>query len=282
MFVTPFLLALSLHSSPVPVAPAPSLAAPAVRGGYLCLGQQQMVEGKWEEALASFRKAREIGQKPPEVSHASATALARLDRADEAIKELRRAFSEGFNVGAAYHDEHLTSLRNSAEFRKALRDNASATPLVLAAADEPGARMMVELTVVDSGTKRPIAGALVYAFHTDAKGEYGGGGAGEPRLFGYVLTDAKGVARLHSIRPVSHPENENPQHIHLTLGAAGYVETGSEIFFADDPNLTAENRREVEGRAVIAQPQRMKKNAWQVRATFELDWRGTKGAVLRD
>ena len=101
---------------------------------------------------------------------------------------------------------------------------------------------------------QPIKGALLYVYHTSARGWYSdraahiaaiAGDAKHARLFGYMRTDATGTFELHTIRPAGYPDTDLPEHIHVELEgtdtAPGSVAT--EIQFDDDARLTPEWRR---------------------------------------
>lgn len=110
----------------------------------------------------------------------------------------------------------------------------------IAGANEPGERLVVTGQVVDGA--RPIAGASVYIFQTDANGEYAPGVSGpdaelNPRLKGAVRTDADGRYRVETIRPGSY--DNNPAHLHYLVIATGYKGRIFDLWFQDDPILLA-------------------------------------------
>jgi protocatechuate 3,4-dioxygenase beta subunit len=169
----------------------------------------------------------------------------------EAIAALRARFERReTTVGGALADPALMDLHDKTPFRQLLARHADAKPLTLTTKDEPGTPFVVQARVVAEGGK-PVAGALVYAYHADARGFYGyerahvGGNAGDfghARLFGYVRTDVEGRFELHTIRPASYPDTDLPQHVHLEITAEGFAPTVTEVLFADDPKLTPEQR----------------------------------------
>jgi protocatechuate 3,4-dioxygenase beta subunit len=112
--------------------------------------------------------------------------------------------------------------------------------------DEPGEPLIVSGTVRDTDGK-PVAGALIYVFHADAKGYYAPARAmDEPnaRLFGYMKTGADGRYEFRTIRPGGYPKQPIPQHIHMLVTAAGHRDhrcrSTCQLVFADDPRMTAE------------------------------------------
>jgi protocatechuate 3,4-dioxygenase beta subunit len=127
--------------------------------------------------------------------------------------------------------------------------------------------MLVRGAVADTAG-RPVAGALVYAYHTSAKGWYSdraphftnddgkGGDSRHARLFGYVRTDAQGRFVLRTIRPGGYPRSELPEHVHWHASLDGKPIGSGELCFADDPRLTPEMRQTPEEGMTIAKPER--------------------------
>jgi protocatechuate 3,4-dioxygenase beta subunit len=125
-------------------------------------------------------------------------------------------------------------------FLAALPPNAPSS-IVVAGRDEPGERLVVTGRAMD-GTK-PVVGAAVYVFHTDAKGFYipgrGDAAAAEmsPRLHGGLRTDAQGQYRYETIRPGSY--QGIAAHVHYVVVAPGYKPRLFDLQFQDDPILVA-------------------------------------------
>jgi protocatechuate 3,4-dioxygenase beta subunit len=112
--------------------------------------------------------------------------------------------------------------------------------IVVAGSEEPGQRLIVTGQVTD-GIK-PLAGASIYVFQTDAKGRYttdGGNGDENARLHGAMRSDANGRYRYDTIRPGNDPGGTSPAHVHYVVRAAGYKPRLFEIWFEDDPVLAA-------------------------------------------
>jgi protocatechuate 3,4-dioxygenase beta subunit len=122
----------------------------------------------------------------------------------------------------------------------ALAPNARSS-IVIAGQDEPGERLVVTGRTMD-GTK-PVVGAAVYVFHTDANGFYvpgrGDAAAAElsPRLHGGLRTDDEGRYRFETIRPGSY--QGIAAHVHYVIAAAGYKTRLFDLQFQDDPILVA-------------------------------------------
>lgn len=111
--------------------------------------------------------------------------------------------------------------------------------------NEPGERLNVTGVVFGADGKTPLANASVYVYHTDANGRYTPGATDDnrnPRLRGYIRTDAQGRYEYSTIKPAPYPGNGPPAHIHYHVNAPGYQERVFEIVFEGDPKLTADIR----------------------------------------
>lgn len=128
----------------------------------------------------------------------------------------------------------------SAQDRAATRAPAGApASAVVAAADEPGERLVVEGRVLAADGETPVAGASLYAYHTDAAGLYGPGGNRNPRLRAYLRTDAQGRYRFETVKPAPYPGGGIPAHIHVHVAPpAGGAERVTEVVFAGEPWVT--------------------------------------------
>jgi protocatechuate 3,4-dioxygenase beta subunit len=116
--------------------------------------------------------------------------------------------------------------------------NAS-SKITIAAKDEPGERLIVTGQVFAADGKTPLAQASVYVFHTDTKGLYTPetNDNRNPRLRGYMRTDAQGRYEYSTIKPAPYPNNRIAAHIHYVVNAPGYQERIFEIVFEGDPNI---------------------------------------------
>lgn len=176
-------------------------------------------------------------------SPSQAELIARCEKALEQNPEDDQALQQlHFIVAKANAINREESLRLKQVIRKYTR-HASAR---LAPPDEPGEPLIVSGTVRDTEGK-PVAGALVYVFHADAKGYYTPARAmDEPnaRLFGYMKTGADGRYEFRTIRPGGYPKQPIPQHIHMLVTADGYRDhrcrSTCQLVFEDDPRMTAE------------------------------------------
>jgi protocatechuate 3,4-dioxygenase beta subunit len=123
--------------------------------------------------------------------------------------------------------------------------NAPANPpwrTTIAPADELGERIVISGQVFAPDGAQPVAGIMVYAYHTDADGHYARNGAiRPPRLQGWAKTDAQGRFEFRTIRPAPYPGRSIPAHVHFILWGAGYPRQWTEeLRFQGDPFLTLE------------------------------------------
>ncbi len=118
--------------------------------------------------------------------------------------------------------------------------------ITIATKEEPGERLIVAGRVFGPDGVTPLGGASVYVYHTDVKGYYSPGTNDNrnPRLRGYLRTDAQGRYEFSTIKPAPYPNNRIPAHIHYVVTAAGFSERVFEIVFEGDPLLDDRVRRE--------------------------------------
>jgi protocatechuate 3,4-dioxygenase beta subunit len=111
------------------------------------------------------------------------------------------------------------------KFRRNITDGHAGTPLLL------------QTTVVDATTCRPIKNAAVDIWHADAAGVYSGFGAGAAsRTFmrGIQRTNAKGLATFRTVYPGWY--EGRTVHIHVKVHIGGNVVHTGQLYFRD--NLT--------------------------------------------
>lgn len=161
---------------------------------------------------------------------------------DPPFSLLKAAFRAGHPAPSRVLTDAAFAKLRAGEARKRLRailrEAARESRMTLVPPDEPGEPLVFVGRVVDR-SGRPVAGALVYAFHTDRRGLYSEGGMDEsnPRLFGYLRTGADGRFELRTIRPGHYPDQEEPveQHIHFEIEAEGFAKKIDRLGFRDDP-----------------------------------------------
>jgi protocatechuate 3,4-dioxygenase, beta subunit len=118
--------------------------------------------------------------------------------------------------------------------------------ITIASREEAGERVIVAGRVFAQDGVTPVVEASVYVYHTDVKGYYslGTNDNRNPRLRGYMRTDAQGRYEFSTIRPGSYPNSRIPAHIHYVVTAPGFSERVFEIVFEGDPFLSDNVRRE--------------------------------------
>jgi protocatechuate 3,4-dioxygenase beta subunit len=130
------------------------------------------------------------------------------------------------------------------------RPESPATIARIAPAGEPGEALQWRGRTLDAnGT--PVAGIIVYAYHTDATGLYppddsqprGSAARRHGRLRGWALSDAEGRFGFDTIRPAGYPGRSDPAHIHVHVIEPGrctyYID---DVHFRDDPRLAGVTR----------------------------------------
>lgn len=147
---------------------------------------------------------------------------------------------------------------HSLRLREMVRVRSREAVATLVAPHEPGQPLVISGAVRDA-QGRPVQGALVTVFQTDAAGLYSKRDAitkrmDEPnsRIFGFLRTGPDGRYEFRTVRPGGYPfplpgrtgdQAWVPEHIHLFVSAAGYETFGCgrqscQIVFADDPRMT--------------------------------------------
>ena len=103
--------------------------------------------------------------------------------------------------------------------------------------------MTVNGQLFDHDGRHPLAGVVVFAYHSDRNGLYNWTGVTGWRLQGWVRTDETGLFQFDTIRPAPYPGRSIPAHIHIYAdGPTVPRQEMGEIHFADDPLLSAEDR----------------------------------------
>ena len=169
-----------------------------------------------------------------------------IDRAEEALDSKRS------DVSTVLSDANYLSAHAWPRFRQAIKRHARGSKVTMVTAQEPGERMRVRMRLVEADGSACV-GALVYAYHTDARGDYGPNDANIPlvgsdnnysRLFCYAVTDSDGRLEIQTIRPGGYPDDDTPAHIHLRITTRSGRSYGSDIWFDDDPRLNRAAREE--------------------------------------
>jgi len=179
------------------------------------------------------------------------------------LAEIRRAIADGKTTGpAALVDPRYEDMHGDPRFRELMREHAPVGAVALAFPGEPGTPLEATVTVTDA-SGAPIANAMVYAYHTDARGWYAkdrphcfDGDVKHARLFGWVKTGADGKFALKTIRPAGYPKSTLPAHVHVHVEADGKSTLVTEMLFEDDPRLAPPDVRAEAAKegCVIARP----------------------------
>lgn len=107
---------------------------------------------------------------------------------------------------------------------------------VLTKPGEPGVPLRVRGTVYRSDGTTPAAGVILYVYQTDVTGLYARERGADPRIRGWMLTDAAGRFEFTTIRPAPYPNRTEPAHIHTQLWGPGVPpQSNVTLLFADDP-----------------------------------------------
>ncbi len=195
-------------------------------------------------------------RKPGRTEYVAAIQSVKFGRFATAVSKLGDAFENGLAPQEMLTEPGLRPLREDPDRRLELfelaKKHVRTNHIRLVDAQEAGRRIRLAGQVIDMKSGKALAGALVQLYHTDATGEYrpgmdAGGGAGNPRLWGYLRTDREGRFTVDTIMPERYPNSSVPRHVHYRVWAEGYPELVSECFFDSDPNLDAETRKKAPG-----------------------------------
>lgn len=101
----------------------------------------------------------------------------------------------------------------------------------IASRSEPGEAFSISGRCLSWQTGQPVAGIIIYAYHTDNTGVYTGGpkGTRHARLRGWMRTGADGVYAFDSIKPGLYPNRDTESHVHLTV-----LEPGRKPYWIDN------------------------------------------------
>jgi protocatechuate 3,4-dioxygenase beta subunit len=162
-------------------------------------------------------------------------------------------------------DKKYDPVHPETSFREIIEKYCKTETISIATDTIPGKKIKVIGTVRDIDGK-PVAGALVYLYHTDSRGWYAAdaphvlqneGDMRHARLFGYVKTDKDGKFELHTIKPSGYPQSDLPAHIHVHIAATGYRSVVTEFLFDDDERLVGKIRENsIRNNFMISKPEK--------------------------
>ena len=113
--------------------------------------------------------------------------------------------------------------------------------IALAAASEPGTKLVVAGRLLDTDCRTALAGLTIDLWQADAGGDYSMAGAAEDfRLRGKITTDAAGRFTATTIIPGRYADDVGrirPAHIHAKVWDRGHLLLTTQLYFAGDPYL---------------------------------------------
>lgn len=161
------------------------------------------------------------------------------------------------------------------------------TPADLVRDGEPGERLVISGTVTDAQNGRPLPGAEIDLWQTDAAGRYDHEDPGLPEwnMRGVVVADDNGHYEVRLVRPqpyqvpTSGPVGRllqsigqhpwRPAHTHLKASAAGYRELTTMLYYAGDRWLGEDTIDSVKPELVF-DPKRGVSGDWEVTCDIAL------------
>ena len=162
-------------------------------------------------------------------------------------------------------DKKYDAVHPETSFRELIKQYCKAEVTSIATDTIPGRKIKVVGTIKNAEGK-PIAGALVYLYHTDVRGWYAAdvphvlmneGDMRHARLFGYIKTDKDGKFELHTIKPSGYPQSDLPAHIHVHVDTDGYQSFITEFLFDDDERLVGKIRENsIRNNFMISKPEK--------------------------
>ena len=141
----------------------------------------------------------------------------------------------------------LLSIVCSGQTYRVAEPNAP-SKITVAPKEEPGERLIVSGKVCGPDGKSRLKGVSVYVYHTDINGYYSENTTNNsnPRLRGWMRTDAAGRYEFNTIKPGPYPDARVPAHIHYVVSAPGYKERVFEIVFEGDPFISERMKSDAE------------------------------------
>ena len=182
-----------------------------------------------------------------------------IKEAEENLKHNKASISQILT------DKKYDAVHPETSFRELIKKYCKPEIISIATDTIPGKKIKVIGTVKNVEGK-PIADALVYLYHTDARGWYAAdaphvsmneGDMRHARLFGYVKTDKDGKFELHTIKPSGYPQSDLPAHIHVHIDATGFQSFVTEFLFNDDERLIGKIRENsIRSNFMISKPEK--------------------------
>ena len=142
---------------------------------------------------------------------------------------------------------------------------------VIAGANEPGQRLVITGTVYAPDGVTPAPGVIVYAYQTDAGGEYHNDAQRVARLHGWAKSDAQGHFEFRTIHPGAYPAAPSRRTSMCTFMAAAIRSSGPRTFALPEIRCSrrkmcsARRRKEISAACV---PLRAMPQAWSTAASI--------------
>ena len=162
-------------------------------------------------------------------------------------------------------DKKYDAIHPETSFRELIKKYCKSEVISIATDTIPGRKIKV-IGAIKNTEGKPLAGALVYLYHTDARGWYAAdaphvsmneGDMRHARLFGYIKTDKDGKFELHTIKPSGYPQSDLPAHIHVHVDTDGYQSFITEFLFDDDERLVGKIRENsIRNNFMISKPEK--------------------------
>jgi len=114
----------------------------------------------------------------------------------------------------------------------------------------PGSKLKISGTIYKNDGITPAKNVLLYVYHTNQdgiypkKGDEKGWAKRHGYIRGWIKTDEIGKYTFYTLKPGSYPSRDEPAHIHITvLEPNGKYYWIHDFYFADDPSLTSEDKK---------------------------------------
>lgn len=156
----------------------------------------------------------------------------------------------------------------------------------IAGASEPGERLVISGQAFAPDGVTPAARVIIYAYQTDATGEYHNDASRVARLHGWAKTDAGGHFEFRTIRPAPYPNRSIPAHVHFHVYGNGYpLQWTEDLKFAGDPLLSVRDEEKSKTLGDFANIRPVNRGAdavWHCRIRFRLSKQTNYPAQYRD
>ncbi|HSC27466.1 MAG TPA: hypothetical protein VLD67_09340, partial [Vicinamibacterales bacterium] len=152
------------------------------------------------------------------------------------------------------------------------RPAAIQTTARIAPESEPGTPLVIHGRAYGEDGRTPLAGAVIFAYHTDREGLYDRPEAGPHswRLRGWARTGSDGRFEFRTIRPGAYPSSRVAAHVHFTIFARDARYYGGELEFDDDDLIPARERAESTARGEFGSVRPVRRDGGTEHVDFQL------------